>query len=116
MERGSLIAPTSKERIGMIAKEAEGFLYCVSSLGVIGVRSEIKTKLLRDEELGQLEKEPETGESEDNERKSQEELNEKHYEEMFFVVMLAIVSCLIPFLGIGISMWIIWNIRKNTVR
>ncbi len=41
----SLIAPTSDRRIAMIAKEAEGFLYIVSSLGVTGVRSEIKTDL-----------------------------------------------------------------------
>lgn len=41
----SLIAPTSKNRIAMIAKEAEGFLYIVSSLGVTGMRSEIKTDL-----------------------------------------------------------------------
>ncbi len=41
----SLIAPTSKERIGMIAKEAEGFLYIVSSLGVTGTRSDITTDL-----------------------------------------------------------------------
>ncbi|MBH1941752.1 tryptophan synthase subunit alpha [Mobilitalea sibirica] len=37
----SMIAPTSKERIAMIVKEAEGFLYCVSSMGVTGVRNEI---------------------------------------------------------------------------
>lgn len=41
----SLIAPTSENRIAMIAKEAEGFLYIVSSLGVTGMRSEIKTDL-----------------------------------------------------------------------
>ena len=41
----SLIAPTSANRIGMIAKEAEGFIYLVSSLGVTGTRSEIKTDL-----------------------------------------------------------------------
>ena len=41
----SLIAPTSDERIGMIPKEAEGFLYLVSSLGVTGMRNEINTDL-----------------------------------------------------------------------
>lgn len=41
----SLIAPTSDNRIAMIAKEAEGFIYVVSSLGVTGTRSEIKTDL-----------------------------------------------------------------------
>ena len=41
----SLIAPTSENRIAMIAKEAEGFIYIVSSLGVTGVRSEITTDL-----------------------------------------------------------------------
>ncbi len=41
----SLIAPTSADRISMIAKEAEGFIYIVSSLGVTGTRSEITTDL-----------------------------------------------------------------------
>lgn len=41
----SLIAPTSENRIAMIAKEAEGFLYLVSSLGVTGTRTEITTDL-----------------------------------------------------------------------
>lgn len=41
----SLIAPTSHDRIKMIAKEAKGFIYCVSSMGVTGVRSEIKTNI-----------------------------------------------------------------------
>lgn len=41
----SMIAPTSHERIRMIAKEAKGFLYCVSSLGVTGTRSEITTDI-----------------------------------------------------------------------
>lgn len=41
----SLIAPTSENRISQIAKDAEGFIYVVSSLGVTGTRSEIKTDL-----------------------------------------------------------------------
>ena len=41
----SFIAPTSKDRIAMIAKEATGFIYVISSLGVTGTRSEIKTDL-----------------------------------------------------------------------
>ncbi|MCC8045566.1 MAG: tryptophan synthase subunit alpha [Clostridiales bacterium] len=41
----SLIAPTSHARIAEIASAAEGFIYCVSSLGVTGVRSEITTDI-----------------------------------------------------------------------
>ena len=41
----SLIAPTSQDRIAMIAAEASGFLYCVSSLGVTGMRGEITTDI-----------------------------------------------------------------------
>ncbi|MBR1670506.1 MAG: tryptophan synthase subunit alpha [Butyrivibrio sp.] len=41
----SLIAPTSENRIAMIASQAEGFIYVVSSLGVTGTRSEITTDL-----------------------------------------------------------------------
>lgn len=41
----SLIAPTSEDRIKKIAKEAKGFVYVVSSMGVTGVRSEINTDL-----------------------------------------------------------------------
>lgn len=40
-----MIAPTSEERIDTIAREAEGFIYCVSSLGVTGTRSSITTDL-----------------------------------------------------------------------
>ena len=45
LELVSLIAPTSADRIAMIAKEAKGFIYVVSSLGVTGVRSEITTDI-----------------------------------------------------------------------
>ncbi|CAM2076927.1 MAG: tryptophan synthase subunit alpha [uncultured Clostridium sp.] len=41
----SLIAPTSEDRIKKIAKEAKGFIYVVSSMGVTGVRSEINTDI-----------------------------------------------------------------------
>lgn len=41
----SMIAPTSENRIAMIARESEGFLYIVSSLGVTGTRNEIVTDL-----------------------------------------------------------------------
>ncbi len=41
----SLIAPTSDERIQTIASDAKGFVYVVSSLGVTGIRKEIKTDL-----------------------------------------------------------------------
>lgn len=41
----SLIAPTSNDRIKMIAKEAQGFIYCVSSMGVTGVRQKITTDI-----------------------------------------------------------------------
>ncbi len=41
----SLIAPTSDERIQMIAREAEGYIYVISSKGVTGVRGEITTDI-----------------------------------------------------------------------
>ncbi len=41
----SMIAPTSHDRIAAIARDAGGFVYCVSSLGVTGVRSEITTDI-----------------------------------------------------------------------
>ena len=40
-----MIAPTSEDRIKMIAEDAKGFIYVVSSMGVTGVRSSITTNL-----------------------------------------------------------------------
>ena len=45
IDRIPMIAPTSHERIAAIAKKAHGFVYCVSSLGVTGVRSNITTDI-----------------------------------------------------------------------
>lgn len=50
----SMIAPTSNNRIRTIASEAEGFIYCVSSMGVTGVRTEISNDV---EEMIKLAKE-----------------------------------------------------------
>ena len=41
----SMVAPTSEDRIAMIAKEAKGFIYIVSSLGVTGTRTSITTNV-----------------------------------------------------------------------
>ncbi|MCR5480444.1 MAG: tryptophan synthase subunit alpha [Ruminococcus sp.] len=41
----SLIAPTSADRAAMIAKDADGFIYIVSSLGVTGERAQITTDI-----------------------------------------------------------------------
>ena len=39
----NLVAPTSKDRIAAIAANSKGFLYCVSSTGVTGVRNTFQT-------------------------------------------------------------------------
>jgi tryptophan synthase alpha chain len=41
----SMVAPTSEQRIKMIASEAKGFVYVVSSMGVTGIRSSITTDI-----------------------------------------------------------------------
>lgn len=41
----SMITPTSKERVDMIARQAKGFLYCVSSIGVSKIQNKIKTNI-----------------------------------------------------------------------
>ena len=41
----SMIAPTSHQRIQTIAKDAGGFIYCVASLGVTGIRATITTDI-----------------------------------------------------------------------
>lgn len=41
----TMIAPTSNERIQNIVKDAKGFIYCVSSLGVTGVREDFHSSL-----------------------------------------------------------------------
>ena len=41
----SMVAPTSEDRVAMIAKEAKGFIYIVSSLGVTGMRSSFSSDL-----------------------------------------------------------------------
>lgn len=41
----SLVAPTSKERIGKIVADSSGFIYCVSVNGTTGERSNVSTNI-----------------------------------------------------------------------
>ncbi len=41
----ALVAPTSKDRVKKITERATGFVYCVSSMGVTGMRERIETDL-----------------------------------------------------------------------
>lgn len=43
----SMVAPTSEERLQMVTENAKGFVYCVSSMGVTGMREQITTNLKR---------------------------------------------------------------------
>ena len=54
----SLITPTSTDRISMIAKEAKGFVYCVSSTGVTGMRSRFTTDF--NQFIGEIKKHTDT--------------------------------------------------------
>lgn len=42
----SLVAITSKNRVPLIAKQAKGFIYCISSLGVTGIRSQFNDDVI----------------------------------------------------------------------
>lgn len=44
----SMVSPTSRDRIRKIAEDSRGFIYVVSSMGVTGVRSDLKSDAVRD--------------------------------------------------------------------